>query len=709
MKAILVLLFAAALLHAEEPATAPAPAASAVLAAIAGGASSPSEPTARAEPAERAEPSAPGGDAIQHSAFSTRHSPLSATVSLTDGSSLKGALRPRFLPAVSPTLGRVRIDLAKVERIDFIPTSGGNSAGLDRRDRLARLGSQAAQVQQVQSVQPVHDCRVSFTNGDTLTATLSPRHDRFVLDTLLGRVRLPLRAVSSISFNPSTPSTVSTSSTPSTLLYHCTFDDASAISSPAAGPAGAFLGGEFVPGKKGRALLVKARTPAAEVPFPTGLMRPEGCIEFWARIPGATKETRYPDGGNPMFFAMGVGKWVNTFVKYTANDGFGTGGLHADLPGSAYVSSLPSWGGSAAYPDFLGDPAAWHHYALVWSEKGLDAASEALGRRVVSALYVDGRLVNPAYGTNGPDRARFLREFVVNPVVLGFPFLRERQDPRQGQVDYLIDEFKIWSVPKFDSSGVAVVPERQYKPELLYHCTFDSAESIARPAIGPSGTFLGGEFVPGKKGNALLTFDDEPAAEADFEPGILGPTGTIEFWAKKEKTDDGAFSESGNLRFFGLWLYANGETPPWCSTHFQFTSNDGMGMSGLCGMVNHCSWATKPSFGGWPYDVIRDSLFDWHHYAVVWDAEGLPGTKAPDGGPAVVQVYLDGQPIPTQGRQTVSFGDKHLKSIPSRFAKLAFPTPSNGWASSGAHVPFLIDEFKIWSAPVIPTAASSGP
>ena len=449
MKAILVLLFAAALLHAEEPATAPAPApaASAVLAAIAGGASSPSEPTARAEPAERAEPAAPGGDAIQHSALSTQHSPLSATVSLSDGSILKGTLRPRFLPAVSPSLGRVRIDLAKVERIDFIPTSGGNSAGLDRRDRLARLGSQAAQVQQVQSVQPVHDCRVSFTNGDTLTATLSPRHDRFVLDTLLGRVRLPLRAVSSISFNPSTPSTVSTSSTPSTLLYHCTFDSPSSISRPAAGPAGAFLGGEFVPGKKGRALLVKARTPAAEVPFPTGLMRPEGCIEFWARIPGATKETRYPDGGNPMFFAMGVGKWVNTFVKYTANDGFGTGGLHADLPGSAYVSSLPSWGGSAAYPDFLGDPAAWHHYALVWSEKGLDAASEALGRRVVSALYVDGRLVNPAYGTNGPDRAKFLREFVVNPVVLGFPFLRERQDPNQSQVDYLIDEFKIWSAP----------------------------------------------------------------------------------------------------------------------------------------------------------------------------------------------------------------------------------------------------------------------
>ena len=237
---------------------------------------------------------------------------------------------------------------------------------------------------------------------------------------------------------------------PPKLLYHCTFDEAQSVERPAAGPAGKFLGGEFVPGKVDNALFVKAGTHAAEVPFPTGLMQPQGCIEFWGKIPGATKETRYPDGGNPTFFAMGVGKYVNTFVKYTSNDGFGTGGLHADLPGSVYVSTLPSWSGSASYPEFLGDPSAWHHYALVWSDKGLDAASEALGRRVVGALYVDGKLVNPAYGTNGPDRARFLREFVDNPVILAFPIVPGRQVEWQNRVDYLIDDFKIWSAPKMD-------------------------------------------------------------------------------------------------------------------------------------------------------------------------------------------------------------------------------------------------------------------
>ena len=89
-----------------------------------------------------------------------------------------------------------------------------------------------------------------------------------------------------------------------------------------------------------------------------------------------------------------------------------------------------------------------------------------------------------------------------------------------------------------------------------------------------------------------------------------------------------------------------------------------------------------------PYESVlpAGTTHAWHHYAVVWDAEGLPGTKAPDGGPAVVQVYLDGQPIPTQGRQTVSFGGKHLRSIASHWGKIAFPTPSNGWNPSKSHI-----------------------
>ena len=472
MKAILPLLLAAALLHAEEPSpAAPAPAAPATVPPVpqvqepaAGGASSPSEPTAHAESAksgspaggagersktdgvphaepaetkphaesaENAEPAAPGGAAIQHSAFSTQHSPLSATVSLTDGSSLKGALRPRFLPARSPTLGEFRIDLAKVERIDFIPTSGGNSAGLDRLG-----GSQAAQVQQVQSVQPVHDCRVSFTNADTLTATLSPRHDRFVLDTLLGRVRLPLRAVSSISFVPP-HSAFSTQH--SALLYHCTFDNPSAISSPSAGPSGRFLGGSFVAGKKGGALRVEKDAAAFEAALPKGFLGPEGCIEFWAKIEG--DDPRYVDGGDPLFFSLFDERGAVTLLQFAANNGFARGGLGGAIASWPF-GTVAHWSGSMPYEGVLGpDWAGWHHYAMSWKAVGFGDGSFV-------KVFVDGK-PQPVLGGVDDDKvpAR-LADLPNHAFLLGAPWDRSHGVNRRSKKPFLIDEFKIWKAAK---------------------------------------------------------------------------------------------------------------------------------------------------------------------------------------------------------------------------------------------------------------------
>ena len=686
MKTFLAFLLSAALCFAEQapavpvqaaPAESAAPESHAEVAESAAPdeAGSPSEPKPHAEVAK---PQAPNPS--RSGARGAQRPPCRAEVRLVDGSLLKGALRPRFLPAVSPSLGRVRVDLSEVVRIDFISTDppAGSSAEGARSGR--REGARGPAKPGRGATSP---SRISFKNGDRLTATLSPKHDHFVLATLLGPLQIPLSAVRSISFNPSAsrlqPRT-------SHLLYHCTFDSPESIAHPAAGPAGRFLGGEFVPGKKGRALLVKARTPAAEVPFPTGLMQPEGCIEFWAKIPGATKDTRYPDGGNPQFFAMGVGPWVNTFVKYTANDGFGTSGLHADLPGSAYVSSLPSWSGSARYPDFLGDPSAWHHYALVWSEKGLDAASKALGRRVVSALYVDGCLVNPAYGTNGPDRAKFLRQFSDLPVILHFPFFPGRQLPNQSQVDYLIDEFKIWSVPKFDAAGASVVPVRQYKPELIYHCTFDSAEAIERPAAGPSGTFLGGEFVPGQRGNALRVRKGLSSAIVHFQKGAIQPRGTIEFWAKIEN-DRETFSDGGDPRFFMII------TPPASETLLQFSANDGCGRGGLSAYnqvmalasADHC--LARPRYDS----ILAGSAKEWHHYALVWDSDGIAGTDE------VAAVFLDGKRVSMHGDCGLNLAAPlaaRYRDNPSTLCFSLNPEWNRGFNNKSD---FLIDEFKIWS------------
>ena len=39
---------------------------------------------------------------------------------------------------------------------------------------------------------------------------------------------------------------------------------------------------------------------------------------------------------------------------------------------------------------------------------------------------------------------------------------------------------------------------------LAFYCTFDDEASITTPAVGPKGIFQGGEFTPGKNGNALF-------------------------------------------------------------------------------------------------------------------------------------------------------------------------------------------------------------
>ena len=125
-----------------------------------------------------------------------------------------------------------------------------------------------------------------------------------------------------------------------------------------------------------------------------------------------------------------------------------------------------------------------------------------------------------------------------------------------------------------------------------------------------------------------------------------------------------------------------------------------MGMSGLCGMIFHRGMATDPRMSSHTYGPILDDPAAWHHYAIVWDSEGLSFSRASDGTPAVAMLVLDGNVLQTFGRNQLSKGEGLLK-LPSLLGKLAFPVPAARWNASGNHVPFLIDEFKIWAEPRI--------
>ena len=616
------------------------------------------------------------------------------TVTLADGSVLHGALRRRVLPAVAPSVGRIRIDLRAVERIEFLPTSGGNSAGLDRLDRLG--GSQAAQVQQVQPVQPVHDCRIAFRNGDRLTVRF-PDNLRFLpFDTLLGRVRLPLRTVSSISFNPSTPSTpstASTSSTASTLLYHCTFDSPESISRPAAGPAGRFLRGSFVPGKNGRALRVEADTPAFESKLPKGFLGPEGCLEFWAKIEG--DDLRYVDGGDPLFVSLYDERRSITLLQFAANNGFARGGLGGAMAGWPF-GTIPHSGWSMEYRKNLGDNwADWHHYAMSWKADGFGDGSFV-------KVFVDG---NPQPVLGGVDDEKVparLADYGNHAYDLGIPWHTSSTDRRRSKKPFLVDDLKIWSVAKTDfacSRSDSPIPHSAFRTqhsELLYHCTFDDAQSIEHPATGPAGTFLGGEFVLGKKGRALLVKAGTHAAEVPFPTGLMQPQGCIEFWGKiPGATKESTFPDGGNPQFFAMGV------GKWVNTFVKYTSNDGMGTGGLHADLPGSAYvSTLPSWSGsarYP-DFLGDPSA-WHHYALVWSEKGLDAASEALGRRVVSALYVDGRLVnPAYGTNGPDRA-KFLSEFVDNPVILAFPIVPGRQVEWQNRMDYMIDEFKIWSGP----------
>ncbi len=359
--------------------------------------------------------------------------PCLATVTLVDGSVLHGTLRPRFLLARSPALGRVRIDLAAVERIEFLPSDSpaGPSAEGARSGR--REGARGAAEPGRGATSP---SRIAFRNGDTLTAALSSKHDRFVLETLLGPLRIPLSTVRSILFDP--PHSAF-GIQHSALLYHCTFDDASAISTPAAGPAGRLLGGSFASGKKGNALRVEKDAASFEAALPKGFLGPEGCIEFWAKIEG--DDPRYVDGGDPLFFSLFDERGAVTLLQFAANNGFARGGLGGAIASWPF-GTVAHWAGSMPYEGVLGpDWAGWHHYAMSWKAKGFGDGSFV-------KVFVDGR-PQPVLGGVDDDKvpAR-LADLPNHAFLLGSPWDRSHGVNRRSKKPFLIDEFKIWKTAR---------------------------------------------------------------------------------------------------------------------------------------------------------------------------------------------------------------------------------------------------------------------
>ena len=218
---------------------------------------------------------------------------------------------------------------------------------------------------------------------------------------------------------------------------------------------------------------------------------------------------------------------------------------------------------------------------------------------------------------------------------------------------------------------------------LIFHCTFDDEASITSPAVGPAGTLMTGTFEEGKIGKALLTRPYTNHAAFEFPQGFLKDSGCIEFWAKILKHSS-TVGTGGDPRLLTITRTDNRDFV----FNVDIVSNDGGGNSGF---ALRTWYGGKASISGMR-PLRYEDLFpagdwrDWHHYAILWDINGISGLP---GSPKTALLV--------DGKLTIGTEYDTILITPSTKAHVLGITcdpalsPKNNTKS-----PFLIDEFKIW-------------
>ena len=266
--------------------------------------------------------------------------------------------------------------------------------------------------------------KIELANGDRFTFT--PTNDTFVIRSILGDLKIPRGILQTLTLSTGR---TSTRGAEDGLIFHCTFDDETSITSPAVGPHGVFQGGKFASGKKGTALHVPAHTSCARFTLPKEMVGPAGTIEFWAKA----DEGPFLDMGCPRFFEiLARGGAGEISQDWNANNGNGGSGLTFRIDG------LPAMASSKHITSkrrMTSTPSGWHHYVLAWDTKGIDMPGTPS-----AVVFFDGELLmqtpfRPDW--QGPTK-------LFSESTLFFP-VREDEMPGYARRAYTIDEFKIWN------------------------------------------------------------------------------------------------------------------------------------------------------------------------------------------------------------------------------------------------------------------------
>lgn len=162
-----------------------------------------------------------------------------------------------------------------------------------------------------------------------------------------------------------------------------------------------------------------------------------------------------------------------------------------------------------------------------------------------------------------------------------------------------------------------------------------SQAEVENSPFGPDGTFNGGGFVPGYFGGAYSADYTQDYLVSFPKEAVPYDAGCIEFWARLSGYP-ASISGGGHRPYFlsigdGQSAYVIG-----------FNANDGAGNGGLAGCAGYGFQTGTGDYDGWPYSAVLGAgqEEDWHHYALVWDENGIVGVA---DGTKKVAVFLDGQ------------------------------------------------------------------
>ena len=223
---------------------------------------------------------------------------------------------------------------------------------------------------------------------------------------------------------------------------------------------------------------------------------------------------------------------------------------------------------------------------------------------------------------------------------------------------------------------------------LIFHCTFDDSESITSPAVGPKGIYLRGSFLEGKTCKALQTTVYAQNATFELPSNFFGTSGCIEFWAKILKPSS-YIGNGGDPRLFTITQKITNHTI--CT--LDIVSNNGCGNSGFSTWTFLGNMANLRGCRTLRYEELfpESDYRDWHHYAIIWDKNGIANLT----GCPKTALLVDGKLIPDIQYHVRSSAD--AASIVATPMLLSFTHDPKLDPELCTKSPFLIDEFKIWN------------